>query len=149
MNDMTVLNSCLCETLCCFLHPTKVDDEAEDRIFGEIFQGLLNLEFHSLSIPKNLFLATMTEDPLTALQRHFEEQYGKLEVGGSRKKKRKRDHIEVKPQEIVSESEEEWQGIQTVDYSPPTFAPQIVSFTETTEATEEEVASYKSFMVHL
>jgi len=91
----------------------------------------------------------MTEDPLTALQRHFEEQYGKLDVGG-RKKKRKRSHVEVEPpKEVPTDSDKEWQGIQSVENPQSTMEPQIISFTETTEVTEEEVTSYKSFMVLL
>ena len=89
----------------------------------------------------------MTDDPLTALQQYFEKEYGEIEVG-VRKKKRKRNRFEVEPRvEIVNESEEEWQGIQTVENPQSTVEPQIISFTETTEATEDEVAPYKSFMV--
>lgn len=89
----------------------------------------------------------MTEDPLTALQRYFEEEYGEIDAG-VRKKKRKRSHFQVESQiEIVSESEEEWPGIQTTENPPSTVQPQIISFTETTEVTEDEGTSYKSFMV--
>lgn len=91
----------------------------------------------------------MTKDPLTALQRHFEEQYGKLEEVGNRNKKRKRSHIDMRPEKTVSDSDEEWQGIQTIDNSQPKVEPQVVSFTEMTEIAEDEIVSYKSFMVHL
>lgn len=89
----------------------------------------------------------MTEDPLTALQRYFEEEYGEIDVG-VRKRKRKRSHFKAEPQiEVVNESEEEWPGIQTMENPPSTVQPQVISFTETTEVTEDEVTSYKSFMV--
>lgn len=89
----------------------------------------------------------MTDDPLTALQRYFEKEYGEIDFG-VRKKKRKRSRFEVEPQvEIVNESEEEWQGIQTVENPQSTVGPQIVSFNETTEATEDEATPHKSFMV--
>ena len=90
----------------------------------------------------------MKKDPLTALQKHFEEQYGKLDVTLWRAKKRRRSNADVGPQDTAIESEEEWQGIKSlVDTPESTFKPQIVSFTETTDMTEEEVTSYKSFMV--
>jgi superfamily II DNA/RNA helicase len=91
----------------------------------------------------------MTKDPLAALQKHFEERYGKLDVTLSRPKKRKRSHADVEPQETAIESEEEeWQGIRSLaDTSESTFKPQIISFTETTDMTEEVTTSYKSFMV--
>ena len=89
----------------------------------------------------------MTQDPLTALQRHFEEQYGKLNAGVTRKK-RKRGHVEMEsPTEVAGVSDEEWQGIQSVENPQSNVKPQIISFTETTEVTEDEVTAYKSFMV--
>jgi hypothetical protein len=105
----------------------------------------------------------MTEDPLLALHRHFEEQYGTLSLPGVRGKKRKRHNVEPEPEpepepqkEQGAESEEEWQGFDDMrddesdDENDAYLAtkPEVVSFTETTEATEEsEVVSYKSFMV--
>jgi hypothetical protein len=97
----------------------------------------------------------MTEDPLLALHRHFEEQYGKLNLPGLRGKKRKRGSVEPEPElqkEQATDSEEEWQGIKDdgddSEDSPSVAGPEVVSFTETTEITEDaEVVSYKSFMV--
>jgi hypothetical protein len=86
----------------------------------------------------------MTEDPLEALQRHFEEQYGKIEVGV--RKRRKLSHIEP---ESSTDTEEEWQGIQDdeEDNSPPTQKPQIVSFTETANITQTPDTGAKTFLV--
>jgi hypothetical protein len=104
----------------------------------------------------------MTEDPLVALHRHFEEQYGALNLPGVRGKKRKRHNVEPEPElepqkEEEAEPEEEWQGFEDMrddesddesDDSLTIPKPEVVSFTEATEATEEpEVTSYKSFMV--
>jgi len=87
----------------------------------------------------------MTENQLTALRRHFEEEYGRLDVG-VRRKKRKQSHVEVESaKNIVSESDEEWHGIE---YSQSTAEPQVISFTETAELTEDETTTYKGFMVH-
>jgi hypothetical protein len=90
-------------------------------------------------------------DALSALQRHFEEQYGKLEIPGSRGKKQKRRHgVEERlEEEQVVNSDEEWMGIQEdpVDTGP---SPQIFSFTDSTGIIEEEDPTlYKSFMVSL
>ena len=90
----------------------------------------------------------MTEDRLTALRRHFEEEYGKLDVR-VRRKKRKRSHVEVEPpKDVVSDSDEEWHGIESVEYLHSTGEAQVISFTETTEVTEDEATSYKLFMVY-
>jgi hypothetical protein len=99
----------------------------------------------------------MSEAPLLALQRHFEEQYGKLNLPGLRGKKRKRGHVRPEPElpkEQATNSEEEWQGINgdasddDTDDPPSVAGPEVVSFTETAEITEDaEVVSYKSFMV--
>ena len=91
----------------------------------------------------------MTVDALKALQRHFEEEYGILDLR-IRKKKRKYDQIELEPQnEIANESEEEWQGIlSSVDGCDGAIEPQVVSFAAMTETTEDAVTSYKSFMVY-
>jgi hypothetical protein len=99
----------------------------------------------------------MTEDPLLALQRHFEEQYGKVNLPGLRGKKRKRGTVEPEPEpekEQATDSEGEWQGIKDdnsnddSDDCPSVAGPEVVSFTETTEIAEDaEVVSYKLFMV--
>jgi hypothetical protein len=100
----------------------------------------------------------MKEDPLTALQRHFEEQYGKLDIPGVKSKKRKRRQVEEtqKDDSWVS-SDEEWNGIEsTVNVQPEpsprvisfTDSVQVVSFTDSVQAAEEDdPKSYKSFMV--
>ena len=90
------------------------------------------------------------KDPLLALHRHFEEQYGTIDIPRSKSKKRKRGHTEEQVEkEHLSESEEEWQGIQeTPNEIQSTTAPVIVEFRETGQVLEEpEVASKKSFMV--
>lgn len=90
------------------------------------------------------------KDPLLALQRHFEEQYGTIDVPKSRSKKRKRGHTEEEAEEEqVPESEEEWRGIQDAyDASESSRAPLVIEFRETGEVIEEpELVSKKSFMV--
>ena|SRR5256885_17050301 len=93
------------------------------------------------------------KDPLLALQRHFEEQYGSIDIPKSKSKKRKRSHVQPEVEkEQVSESEEEWQGIRaTAVIVEPTIAPVVVEFTETDEVVEDEpeIISKKSFMVVL
>jgi hypothetical protein len=93
----------------------------------------------------------MMDDALSALQQHFEEQYGKLEIPGSTGKKRKRRHVveERHEEEKAVNSDEEWHGIQDdpVDTGP---SPQVFSFTDSTGIVEEEdLTLYKSFMVSL
>ena len=89
----------------------------------------------------------MTKDPFAALQRHFEEQYGKLGLSGSRKKKQKRGHLDPDPQEEALESEEEWLGVER-DLSPSTHKPTVITFTENEDVTEEApMVTLKSFMV--
>jgi hypothetical protein len=99
------------------------------------------------------------KDPLRALQRHFEEQYGSLDIPKIKSKKRKRGHVEPEPEkEQVSESEEEWHGIQDTSVSVgPTVEsrvesrvePVVVEFRETGEGLEEPevVSKKKDFMV--
>jgi len=93
------------------------------------------------------------KDPLLALQRHFEEQYGTIDIPKSKSKKRKRGHTEKEvAKEQVPESEEEWQGIQDTppeDSRPSTAGPMVVEFRETgeEELEEPEIVSKKAFMV--
>ena len=95
------------------------------------------------------------KDPLLALQRHFEEQYGTIDIPKSKSKKRKRGRTdEDVPKEQVPESEEEWQGIQDTppeDSRPSTTGPVVVEFRETgeEELEEPEIVSKKAFMVIL
>lgn len=90
----------------------------------------------------------MADDPLTALQQHFEGQYGKLELPGSRKKKRKRGQIDPKPKEEVSvEFEEEWLGMDDDPVTATTEAT-IITFTEIEGDVEETpIQTSKSFLV--
>lgn len=88
----------------------------------------------------------MTEDALLALQRHFEEQYGKLEIFG-RKKKRKRTEEEERRREEVEDSEDEWGGIQ--DESVSQQDPKVVEYKDTASIDEVDTKSYNSFMVVL
>ncbi len=91
------------------------------------------------------------KDPLLALQRHFEEQYGSIDIPKNKSKKRKRSHVQTEVEkEQGYESEEEWQGIQdTAVIVEPTIAPVVVEFTETSDVVEDEpeIISKKSFMV--
>jgi hypothetical protein len=89
----------------------------------------------------------MTEDPLTALQRHFEEQYGRLELPGSKSKKRKRGQIDVEPQEeVVVESEAEWLSVRDDTCA---LEATVITFTEHHEVIEESpVTTHNSFMVN-
>jgi len=90
----------------------------------------------------------MTGDPLVALQRHFEEQYGKLELRGSKTKKRKRGQTDSEPQEEVVESEEEWLGLGGEELNACTPEATVITFTEHQEVIEEPpVTMNKSFMV--
>jgi hypothetical protein len=86
----------------------------------------------------------MTEDPLAALQRHFEEQYGKLELPGSKRKKRKRGQDDAEPPErVVVESEK---GLEYHLETTPKAT--VIAFTEHEEAIEEATfTTHKSFMV--
>jgi len=86
----------------------------------------------------------MTEDPLSALQRHFEEQYGKLELPGSKRKKRKRGQDDAEPPErIVVESEKDRES--DLETTPKAT---VIAFTEHEEAIEEApMTTHKSFMV--
>ena len=86
----------------------------------------------------------MTEDPLSALQRHFEEQYGKLELPGSKRKKRKRGQDDAEPPErIVVESEKDREN--DLETTPKAT---VIAFTEHEEAIEEApITTHKSFMV--
>jgi hypothetical protein len=99
--------------------------------------------------PQNFFAPKMTE-ALTALQRHFEEQYGELEVPGINRKKRKHTSDTPTSHRLgLASSDEEWTGIQDDNgrSNPP---PKVVSFTETTDTTDESrFVSYGSFMVLL
>jgi hypothetical protein len=90
---------------------------------------------------------SMTEDPLTARQRHFEEQYGKFELPGSKSKKIKRGQIDVEPQEeVVVESEEEWLSVRDDTCA---LEATVITFTEHHEVIEESpVTTHKSFMVN-
>jgi hypothetical protein len=85
----------------------------------------------------------MSEDPLAALQRHFEEQYGKLELPESKRKKRKRGQDDAEPPErVVVESE----GLENDLKTTPTAT--VIAFTEHAEAIEEApITTHKSFMV--
>jgi len=85
----------------------------------------------------------MTEDPLAALQRHFEEQYGKLERPESKRKKKKRGQDDAEPPErVVVESEDLENDLETT----PTAT--VIAFTEHEEAIEEApITTHKSFMV--
>jgi len=89
----------------------------------------------------------MVEDALVALQLHFEGQYGKLELPGLRRKKRKRDQIGPEPKEEVAvEVEEEWLGL---DNDPvATTEPTVVTFTEIEGDVEEApITASRSFLV--
>ena len=90
----------------------------------------------------------MTGDPLVALHRHFEEQYGTLRIPGlKRKRKHHQVEEEVQKEDQAVDSAEEWFGIQD-NPIPKGPAPQVISFSESTDIIEEEHAtSYKSFMV--
>jgi hypothetical protein len=91
----------------------------------------------------------MTGDPLIALHRHFEEQYGTLSIPRLKSKKRKRHQVEeeVQKEDQAVDSAQEWFGIQD-NPIPKGPDPQVISFTESTDIIEEEDAtSYKSFMV--
>jgi hypothetical protein len=109
-----------------------------------IFFGKTTL-FTSLGLG-NPVRASMTEGALLALQKQFEEQYGKLEIHRVKKKKRKRTVEVQSANEVSIEWEQEWGGIQDVHDLPP--VPKVVEFTETTTTNEVDTKSYKSFMVH-
>jgi hypothetical protein len=95
----------------------------------------------------------MVKRALTALQKHFEEQYGKLEVPRARGKKRKRGNVGVTPpEEEQAQSDEEWQGIrdeeekiQPQQNKLPT--PEVITFTESGE-NAGEVATPSGFLVY-
>jgi len=86
---------------------------------------------------------------LLALQRHFEEQYGKLEMPGARRKKRKRTEEEERPNEEIVDSEEEWGGIQDNSAAQSAARPdaKVVEYKETDATDGVDTKSYKSFMV--
>jgi hypothetical protein len=86
----------------------------------------------------------MTEDRLAALQQHFEEQYGKLELPGSKRKKRKRGQDDAElPERVVVESEKDLEN--DLERTPKAT---VIAFTEHEEAIEETpITTHKSFMV--
>jgi len=84
------------------------------------------------------------EDALLALQRHFEEQYGKLEMPEVRRRKRKRNEETEPPKQQPIESDEGWGGIQNKVAQPN---PEVVEFKETQKTDTLDTKSYKSFMV--
>jgi len=84
------------------------------------------------------------EDALLALQRHFEEQYGKLEMSEVNRRKRKRKEEAAPSKQDLIESDEEWEGIQNSVSQPH---PQVVEFKETQKTDTVDTKSYKSFMV--
>lgn len=93
-----------------------------------------------------------TPDPLAALRRHFEDEYGKLDIS-IRKKKRKRGLPEsiYQNKEAAKHLADEWQGIndEIQEKPPPTITPQIITFFDTNEANSgSEIALHKTFMVH-
>ena len=95
--------------------------------------------------------ADMSKDALTALHRHFEQQYGKLEFQEARGKKRKRKELRKEPEEKVEsdfEDEEEWQGIQdeddNVEEKPE---PEVVIFNDGTQSDDISTMKPSSFMV--
>lgn len=95
--------------------------------------------------------ADMSKDALTALHRHFEQQYGKLEFQEARGKKRKRKEPRKEPEEKVEsdfEDEEEWQGIQddddNVEEKPE---PEVVIFNDGTQSDDISTMKPSSFMV--
>jgi hypothetical protein len=140
-DDVAVLHRRLCKRLCDLLHGDGRGVNSQP----------VSWDFVCAAIPcgpekfRPLGLATtMTEDALLALQRHFEEQYGKLEIPGARKKKRKRTEEEERPKEEV-DSEDEWGGIQDGSISQPD--PKVVEYKDTVSIDEVDTKSYKSFMV--
>jgi hypothetical protein len=145
-DDVAVLHGRLCKRLCYLLHGDGRDANGQPDSFrsrGDFVCAAINRgseKFRPLGRPTK-----MTEDALLALQRHFEEQYGKLEMPGTRKKKRKRTEEEERPEEKVADSEDEWGGIQ--DDSVLQQDPKVVEYKDTTSIDEVDTKSYKSFMV--
>ena len=84
------------------------------------------------------------EDALLALQRHFEEQYGKLEMSEVKRRKRKQKEETEPPKQEQTESDEEWGGIQNTASQPD---PQVVEFKEAQKTDTLDTKSYRSFMV--
>jgi hypothetical protein len=145
-DDVAVLHGRLCKRLCYLLHGDGRGANGQPDSFrsrGDFVCAAINRgseKFRPLGRPTK-----MTEDALLALQRHFEEQYGKLEMPGTRKKKRKRTEEEERPEEKVADSEDEWGGIQ--DDSVLQQDPKVVEYKDTTSIDEVDTKSYKSFMV--
>jgi len=95
------------------------------------------------------FWRKMAKDALTALQMHFEEQYGKLDMTGAKGKKRKRTNPEEKEEKTAGgDSEEEWRGIQDgsndEEIQPE---PQLVVFTGGEDLNDALDVRSSSFMV--
>ena len=85
----------------------------------------------------------MTEDPLAALQRHFEQQYGKLGLPELKIRKRKRGQDDAEPPEqVVVESEDLENDLETTPKAT------VIAFTEHEEAIEKApITTHKPFMV--
>lgn len=112
------------------------------------FQGLKFLRAKNCA-PITKTFEEMAKDALAALQRHFEEQYGKLDMTGAKGKKGKRKQHEEKDEEAAgSDSEEEWRGIQDGnDHEEIQPEPQLVVFTEGEDLNDALDARPSIFMV--
>ena len=91
-----------------------------------------------------------TVDPLAALRRHFEDEYGKLDISISKKKRKRGLPESIYQNKEAKLSIDEWQGIndEIQEGSPPTITPQIITFFDTNEANlGSEIGSHKTFMV--
>jgi hypothetical protein len=84
------------------------------------------------------------DEAFAALERHFEQHYGKIDTPKRREKKRKRDQTDVIPEEHEQfEDADEWHGI---DNAPPAIVPKIITFTEP-GTSDDEVSAPSAFLV--
>lgn len=148
-DEVAVLHSRLCKRLCCLLHDDGRWDRGPDSkrsARDSVYLGRRSLVLKNFIEADVTPQSSMTEDGLLALQRHFEEQYGKLEIPGvKRKNKRKRTGETEPPTEETADWEQEWGGIGDDKASNPD--PKVVEFKETQETDQVDKKSYKSFMV--
>ena len=94
----------------------------------------------------------MSKDALAALQRHFEEQYGKLDLGHARGKKRKRKQVKEEAEEEKAQSDsEEWQGIENGEDNEQeqTIQPEVIVFKDDTQDDNVSVMKSSAFMVRM
>src|SRR5579871_623987 len=94
----------------------------------------------------------MSKDALAALRRHFEEEYGKLDLGHARGKKRKRKQVIEEAEEEKAQSDsEEWQGIENGEDNEQeqTIQPEVIVFKDDTQDDNVSVMKSSAFMVRM